>query len=285
PDRAAGRGLKISESDVKKAAKELNLNILQPKNLKDTDFLNQLKNLNAELFVVVAFRMLPVEVWKMPEKGTINIHASLLPNYRGAAPINHAIINGEKITGVTSFFINENIDTGDIIAKSEIEISENDTAGSLHDKLMSEGANLLAQTVNEIQLGQNKLISQSSMKNSDLKPAPKIFREDCKINWNLKGEQIRNFVRGLNPYPGAFTSIILPDNSERNLKIHDVSFLNTKHNFSIGQININQEENTIQIAVADGFINIHKLQLEGKKAMSTEDFLRGFNFNNVYLKI
>ncbi len=283
PDKPAGRGLQISESAVKKAALQLGFTILQPVRLKDPDFLASLQQLQADLFVVVAFRMLPAEVWKIPPKGTINLHASLLPQYRGAAPINHAIINGETITGVTTFFINENIDTGSIIESTPVEISRDETAGSLHDKLMTEGAALLVKTLWLIESKQCKPRPQKSQISGELKTAPKIFRDNCRIDWNLPGEQIRNFIRGLYPYPGAFTTLVLTDGTQKTLKIGEAGFVSRKHALATGEIS--SHNNKFQIAVADGFIEIFSLQLEGKKNMKTGEFLRGFDLKNVRLKL
>lgn len=203
PDRPAGRGKKLSESDVKKAAIDLGIPVLQPVNLKDQAFVDQLAQLKADLFVVVAFRMLPEQVWQLPSKGTINLHASLLPQYRGAAPINRAIMAGETKTGLTTFFIEKNIDTGMILDQTTLDINPDENAGSLHDRMMVKGADLLLHTVNEI--AKENINPKPQMESSDLKPAPKIFREDCKINWNLPEEDIFNHIRGLSPYPGAWT--------------------------------------------------------------------------------
>lgn len=284
PDKAAGRGLLISESSVKKAATQRGFKILQPIKLRDPEFIAELINLKADLFVVVAFRMLPAEVWEIPPKGTINLHASLLPQYRGAAPINHAIINGEKLTGVSTFFINETIDTGHIIDQTTVEISDTDTAGTLHDKLMSAGATLLVETVNKIENSEFKIAPQNKIVTEALHAAPKIFRENCRIQWNQRGEDIRNFIRGLHPYPSAFTSLLFSDGSEKTLKIHDVSFIQEKHQMPTGNISTIENRN-IRIAVVDGFIEVNSLQLEGKKPMKSEEFLRGFNFSEVHLKI
>lgn len=274
PDKPAGRGKKISESEVKTFAKDLNIKILQPTNLKYPDFISELKSLNADLFVVVAFRMLPKEVWQIPKFGTINLHASLLPDYRGAAPINHAILNGDTETGLTTFFINEEIDTGNIIFQTKCEILESDNAGTLHDKLMNLGGKLLVKTVNSIANGTAKSIEQDSLKTEKLRQAPKLNKEFCKLDFNNSAEELHNKVRALSPYPAAWFELT---NTENTIKVFETSYEINKHNLEIGKI-ISDNKNEIKIAVKDGFLLIHELQMSGKKRMKTKDFLNGYKF-------
>jgi len=274
PDKPAGRGKKISESEVKTFAKDLNIKILQPTNLKSPDFISELKSLNADLFVVVAFRMLPKEVWQIPKFGTINLHASLLPDYRGAAPINHAILNGDTETGLTTFFINEEIDTGNIIFQTKCEILESDNAGTLHDKLMNLGGKLLVKTVNSIANGTAKSIEQDSLKTDKLRQAPKLNKEFCKLDFNNSAEELHNKVRALSPYPAAWFELT---NTENTIKVFETSYEINKHNLEIGKI-ISDNKNEIKIAVKDGFLLIHELQMSGKKRMKTKDFLNGYKF-------
>ncbi len=278
PDKPAGRGRKIRYSEIKEFALEQNLRVLQPQNLKDPEFIKELKNIKADVFVVVAFRMLPKAVWEMPPKGCFNLHASLLPDYRGAAPINHAIINGEAITGVTTFFINKDIDTGDIIKQKKLEIPPEFTAGDLHDELMANGAELVIQTLEIIQDDDISTYSQSAVAGCDLKPAPKITKEFCRINWNLNSEKIYNFIRGLSPYPTAYTYYkkIEHKNELKILKIFFANHEKITHNLKSGEIETDNKS-FLKIACADGYINIKELQAEGKKRMNIEDFLRGNN--------
>ncbi|MBP9548591.1 MAG: methionyl-tRNA formyltransferase, partial [Chitinophagales bacterium] len=265
-----GRGLVSTESPVKKCAIQHGIKILQPTNLKAQSFIDELKQLRADLFVVVAFRMLPEIVWDMPELGTINLHASLLPDYRGAAPINHAILNGETETGLTTFFLKKEIDTGDILFTKPIEILPDDNAGSLHDKMMLAGAELLFKTVKVIESRSFNTMPQH--KNSN-KTAPKIFKEDCKIDWNNSSQTIYNFIRGLSPYPTAWT--ILED---KTLKIFSGKIIFDKTSQSPGNY-ITDGKQYLRFATADGLIDITELQLEGKKKMSVTDFLKGYRFN------
>lgn len=274
PDKPAGRGKKISESEVKTFAKELNIKILQPTNLKSPDFISELKSLNADLFVVVAFRMLPKEVWQIPKYGTINLHASLLPDYRGAAPINHVILNGDTETGLTTFFINEEIDTGNIIFQTKCEILKSDNAGTLHDKLMNLGGKLLVKTVNSIANGTAKSTEQNSLKTDKLHPAPKLTKEFCKLDFNNSAEKLHNKVRALSPYPAAWFELA---NTENTIKVFETSYEINKHNLETGKI-ISDNKNEIKIAVKDGFLLIHELQMSGKKRMKTKDFLNGYKF-------
>ena len=280
PDKPKGRGRKLNQSAVKIFATTQQLPVLQPKNLKSEDFLEKLRQLNANLQIVVAFRMLPKVVWQLPELGTFNLHASLLPDYRGAAPINWAIINGETKTGVTTFFIDEKIDTGEIILQDQIEIDLKDTAGDLHDKLMKIGSKLVIRTVNLIQQGNVKTIKQPNKK--DLpegkagKPAPKIYKETCKIDWNESMDAIYNKIRGLSPYPAAWTFI---DNISESIeaKIYSASKILEEHEYSIGNIITTKTE--LKIAVKEGFILINEIQLPGKRKMNIKDLLNGYTFN------
>lgn len=277
PDRPAGRGQVLQQSAVKRYAVEQNLPVLQPEKLKDPDFLNALDSYKADLFVVVAFRMLPEVVWDMPPLGTINLHGSLLPQYRGAAPINWAVINGEEETGATTFFIEKEIDTGRIIDRVKIPIAANDTAGTIHDKLMVEGAKLLCHTVDEILSG--KVTSQAQAEMVDeatLKHAPKIFKPDCKVNWEDTTTQCHNKIRGLSPYPAAWTEIVDKEGKTKSLKVFE-----TKPHKD-GSRNSGKIKSTNQIlyfGTADGWLEIIELQLEGKKRMPTSQFLQGFKLD------
>lgn len=272
PDKPAGRGRKLNESAVKKYAVENNLTILQPTNLKNDNFISQLKKLKANLQIVVAFRMLPKIVWQMPKYGTFNLHASLLPNYRGAAPINWAIINGENKTGVSTFFIDEKIDTGNIILQEEIEIKEDDILGELYDKLMTTGSHLVVETVKKIEKGDVETIEQTEIEE---KPAPKIFSETCKIDWTNSTCNIYNLIRGLNPYPAAWTTLI-NDNDEIKVKIFNCKPFIEKHTLKPGEIVTSK--NKIKVSTSDGFIIIESLQLAGKRRMDSKSLLNGFSF-------
>jgi methionyl-tRNA formyltransferase len=280
PDKPAGRGQKIIASPVKNFAEKLNLSpILQPESLKSPAFIEKLKELRPDLLLVVAFRMLPESVWSIPPKGTVNLHASLLPNYRGAAPINWAIMNGETETGVTSFFIEKEIDTGKIIYSRKVPIDTLMNAGNLHDLLMVEGANLLVRTVESIAHGNYPAIEQQKISDgSELRPAPKIFKENCRINWKSEGKEIYNFIRGLSPYPTAWTELVNGKDISL-LKIFEATFEKHKHDSNTGLLII-EKNKSIRIAVKDGFINIKNLQLAGKKRMNTEEFLKGFQNSN-----
>jgi methionyl-tRNA formyltransferase len=273
-DKPAGRGQKIKYSAVKEYALENNLNLLQPTNLKDENFLEELQSLNANLQVVVAFRMLPKVVWEMPKYGTFNLHASLLPNYRGAAPINWAIINGETKTGVTTFFIDDKIDTGAMILSSEIEISSSENAGQLHDRLMSLGSNTVIETLDLIEKGNVTTVIQNE--NNDIKTAYKLNKENCKIDWNQKGETIHNLIRGLSPYPAAWC-FFKDKNEEWNVKIYDVEFMPEKHIEPIGKLICTKKE--MMVSVLDGYIKINSLQFPGKKKMTASEFLNGIVFS------
>ena len=276
PDKPSGRGKQIMPPPVKQYALSAGIeNILQPENLKDPDFLTELKKINADLYVVVAFRMLPEAVWSIPPKGTINLHASLLPDYRGAAPINWVLINGEPETGITTFFIDKNIDTGKIILQDRVNISPTMNAGELHDLLMTKGAQLLTKTVHAISENNYPVVAQSMlMDGKTLHTARKIFKEDCKINWNNTVLEIYNFIRGLSPYPAAWTEIV----SESIL--HSVKIFSCKkhvqHHSSPNGTLITDGSNYLNVAAKDGFIDIGILQLAGKKPMEIKEFLRGF---------
>jgi len=277
PDKPAGRGNKLTESAVKQFAIENKLNVLQPEKLKNPDFLVELKNLKADLQVVVAFRMLPEVIWNMPPLGTFNLHGSLLPQYRGAAPLNWAVINGEKKTGVTTFLLDHEIDTGKIIFKREIPIGENETVGDVHDRLMEIGALLVVETVDAIAEGNIQPIPQTELKvETEIKHAPKIFKEDCKIDWNKDSESIRNLIRGLSPYPTAWTNLV---NIKTGVEIIAKLFFaqktgSVKHTLP-GTIETDRKT-FMNVACKNGWLQITDLQIAGKKRMKTDEFLRGF---------
>lgn len=275
PDKPAGRGLKLQESAVKKYAAEKGLNVLQPEKLKNSKFLEELKSLNADLQIVVAFRMLPEVVWNMPPMGTINVHASLLPQYRGAAPINWAIINGEKESGVTTFKLKHEIDTGDVLLQEKVLINENETAGELHDKLKELGAKVLVQTIKGLADGTLKETPQSEILNSKpeiAKHAPKIFTETCKIDWNKSVDEVHNLIRGLSPFPGAFSYL-----NEKLLKIYRSEKEYKQSSITKGEFETDGKT-FLKFACTNGFVYVKELQMEGKKKMNVEDFLRGFKF-------
>ncbi|GFD74483.1 methionyl-tRNA formyltransferase [Tenacibaculum sp. KUL113] len=272
PDKPAGRGRKLNQSAVKKYALSQNLPIIQPKNLKNKEFQEDLKKWDANLQVVVAFRMLPKSVWALPEYGTFNLHASLLPEYRGAAPINWAIINGETKTGVTTFFIDDKIDTGEIILQSEVTIKENEIVGELHDRLMHLGAKLVAETLDLIAKGDVTTTKQPELEE---KSAPKLYPHNCKIDWSKSLNDIYNHIRGLNPYPAAWTTIVNGDD-ELSAKIYGVSKDPTSHNLEVGAIFTTKKE--LKIAVTDGYLNIHQIKISGKKLMDVQSLLNGFQF-------
>ena len=274
PDKPAGRGRKLRPSAVKEYAIKQKLTVLQPKNLKDKDFLDQLKKLNANLQIVVAFRMLPKVVWSMPEYGTFNLHASLLPQYRGAAPINWAIINREKKTGVTTFFIDEKIDTGEIILRSEIDIEKNETAGTLHDKLMGLGSKLVIETVSLIESG--PVVTQPQPEASDLNEAPKLTAANTKIDWSLPVEKIDAFIRGLSPYPVAWT-ILQNDEDQLKVKVYHSFPEKESHKLKVGSIVTTKKK--IKVAVPDGYLYIKEIQLPGKRKMAISDLLNGYTFS------
>ena len=276
PDKPAGRGYQLQPSPIKKYALTHNLNLLQPEKLKEESFLEELYALKADLQIVVAFRMLPEVVWNMPKMGTFNLHSSLLPHYRGAAPINRAIMNGEKISGVSTFFLQHAIDTGKIIFQESVDIAEDETAGELHDTLMILGSKLVLKTVKAIEeqnfteIEQEKFIKDGTVLNE----APKIFKEDCRINWNYAAEQIFNLIRGLSPYPAAFTELMDLKGNKTLLKLFKASKIIETHHLNIGDIECDQKS-YLKVAVKDGFVLLHEVQLAGKSRMNIENFLRG----------
>ncbi len=273
-DKPAGRGQKIKYSAVKEYALEHNLRLLQPTNLKDETFLEELKSLNANLQVVVAFRMLPEVVWRMPKYGTFNLHASLLPNYRGAAPINWAIINGETKTGVTTFFIDDKIDTGEMILSKEIEIGSNENAGELHDRLMILGCDTVIETLHIIEKG--TITTQKQTDSPEIKTAYKLNKDNCKIDFKKSGEVIYNLIRGLSPYPSAWC-FIKDKNEEWNVKIYEATIELVSHDLNVGTIITTKKE--MKIAVENGFLHILTLQFPGKKRMNTSELLNGIAFS------
>ena len=274
PDKPAGRGRKLHESAVKTYAKSVGLNILQPTNLKSDGFIKELEALKANLQIVVAFRMLPKVVWQMPEYGTFNLHASLLPNYRGAAPINWAIINGETKTGVSTFFIDEHIDTGEMILQKEVDILPDETAGELHDKLMHLGSSLVIKTVELIKEGTVKTIPQP--KNIEAKTAYKLNKDNCKINWTDTLDNIYNKVRGLCPYPAAW-SLMKNGDDQVNVKVYEVEKQQEAHEYEIGQLISSKK--SVKVAVKKGYIILKEIKLPGKRKMDIISLLNGYSFN------
>ena len=279
PDKPAGRGLEIKMSAVKEYAFSKNMKVLQPENLKSEDFLAQLRELKPNLGIVVAFRKLPKEVWSFPKFGTFNLHASLLPHYRGAAPINWAIMNGEKESGVTTFFLNDEIDTGKIIFRAKENIFENDTAGELYQRLMKDGSDLVLKTVRAIESGTYTPEDQSALlkPNEKIKPAPKIFKDDCRVNWRRSMNEIHDFIRGISPYPTAWTEI-KKENEILSLKIFRSAKEIADHKNEKGEI-VSDGKTFMKVAVKEGFIVLSELQLAGRKKMNIEEFLRGFSFD------
>lgn len=282
PDKPAGRGLKLQQSAVKQYAVEHNLNVLQPEKLKAEDFLQQLRQINADVFVVVAFRMLPEVVYTMPRLGTFNVHASLLPNYRGAAPIHHAIMNGETKTGVTTFFLDKQIDTGDIIDSIEVPIGSDETVGELYDRLMERGAELAVRTLKSIEAGTVVTHPQPVLPAEELKPAPKIFKENTFVNWNQSTQQVYNHIRGLSPSPCACTHINNKNGETELIKLFEVSPCYESHSQRAGEIEIKTPD-SLKIFTRDGSILVKNLQLQGKKKLTTVEFLRGFRAENYTL--
>lgn len=284
PDKPAGRGQQLQESAVKKYALQAGLKILQPERFRDENFLKELAGLKADLQLVVAFKMLPECVWNMPPLGTVNLHASLLPDYRGAAPINWAVINGEKISGVTTFLLKHEIDTGNIIFQEKVTITDEMTAGELHDELMLKGADLLLKTVQAIEADSYRLVDQTALlEGREAIHAPKIFKEDMKVNWNNPLESIYNHIRGLSPFPAAWTE--LQHNTSGTLltlKIFKTEKLSRQHDHKVGDI-ITDGKKTFDVFVNGGLLRIRELQLSGKKRMSTEEFLRGFRLEEYHL--
>lgn len=292
-DKPAGRGLKLQHSPVKQFALENNIPVLQPLRLNEPAFIEKLKEYNADLFIVVAFRKLPENVWKLPRLGCFNLHASLLPHYRGAAPINHAVMNGETVTGVTTFFLNDEIDTGKIIKQKEINIGPDETAGELHDRMMVIGADLVVETVDAIFTGNYTAIDQpdkagpfdykpdrnqhseltiSENSGTELKKAPKIFRDDCRINWQQESWRVHNFIRGLSPYPGSFSIMSAPE-GKSELKVLKSALTDRPNLGMIG--NVISENSKLLVGCSDNYLEIVTLQPAGKKAMASSDFLRG----------
>jgi len=281
PDQPSGRGQVLQSSPVKKYAESQGIRVLQPEKLKNPEFLQTLQDINADLFIVVAFRMLPESVWKMPRLGTFNLHASLLPQYRGAAPINHAIINGETETGLTTFFLKHEIDTGEIIFQVRLPVFPEETAGELHDRLMIAGAELVVKTTRAIIEG--NLITTEQRKlaelSGQLKTAPKIFRENCKIDWNRPTDEVFNLIRGLCPYPAAFTSFTSPAGESYLVKIYKVSKSDAERGLAPSTL-VTDGKSTLSVTTANGILDIRELQLAGKKVMKTDEFLRGFRINS-----
>lgn len=271
PDKPAGRGMELHQSEVKQCALKHGLSVLQPEKLKNEQFVEALRSLNADLFVIVAFRMLPEVVWNMPPMGSINLHASLLPNYRGAAPINWAIINGEKETGVTTFFLQHEIDTGNIIFQEKILIEDDETAGTLYKKLMLLGAAVLSKTVDAIAVGNYPKIPQAHI--VEVKKAPKIFKPDCELNFQKSAVALHNFVRGLSPYPAAYFYL-----KGKMLKVFRTQFEIVIHQYAVGTL-LSDGKTYLKVACADGFLHLLDVQIEGKKRMDIATFLRGFSIN------
>lgn len=275
PDKKAGRGKKINCSEVKKYALEKNLKLLQPHNLKEENFINELKSIKADLFVVVAFRMLPKIVWEIPKFGTINLHASLLPQLRGAAPIHWAIIKGLQSTGVSTFFINEKIDFGNIIEQREVEIGKAENTGNLYQRLKEIGSQLILTTLKQIISG--KLITQKQIESKKLLKAPKLVKENTRINWNKSGLEIFNFVRGLSPHPTAWTK---SEKTQKTFKLYNVIYFKEKRSDKLNGI-INMNDNLMKISVNDGYLKVLELQIEGKKKMSVQEFINGYKSYNL----
>lgn len=275
PDKPAGRGKKLQQSAVKELAQQLELTILQPTNLKDSGFIKKLEQLDADVFVVVAFRMLPKIVWELPPKGTFNLHASLLPDYRGAAPINHAIMNGETVTGLTTFFINEKIDEGQIILQESLEIGHTENAGSLHDRMMVAGNSLINETLRLI--AEDKLQLRVQGETDKDKAAPKIFKPDCAIRWQLPINMVYNQIRGLSPYPAAYTDLISEGEKELRLKVFEAEMEQAKPEESPFSL-LTDNKTYLKVALADGYLNLLKIQLPGKKSLKTHELLKGFKF-------
>jgi methionyl-tRNA formyltransferase len=277
PDKPSGRGLQFHPSPVKKYALEHGLPVLQPEKLKDPVFLDSLRAWNPSLQVVVAFRMLPEVIWSLAPLGTFNLHASLLPQYRGAAPINWAVMNGEKETGITTFFLNHRIDEGSIIARESIPIGPDETAGDVHDRLMEKGAALVVKTVTDILAGNAKPIDQGSISTAGLlHTAPKIFKEDCRINWNRSAAEIHNFIRGLSPYPTAWCELTDQKKGIRTIKIFQAVLKNSPVTGIPGSL-LSDGRNYLDVITGNGMISILQLQLEGKRTLPIADFLRGFS--------
>ena len=282
PDKPAGRGHKIQYSPVKQYALEQNLPLLQPEKLKDEAFVQALREWKADLQIVVAFRMLPEVVWSMPRLGTFNLHASLLPQYRGAAPINWAVINGDTETGITTFFLKHEIDTGEVIQQVRVPIADTDNVEIVHDKLMMLGGKLVVETVDAILNGVVKPVSQEEMAIvGELRPAPKIFKETCRIDWNQPVKKVYDFIRGLSPYPAAWSELVSPEGEVVVVKIFESEKVSEAHQLSAGTI-VTDGKKYIKVAVPDGFVSVLSLQLPGKKRLKTDELLRGFRLTNEY---
>ena len=282
PDKIGGRGHKVIESPVKQYAVAHGLKLMQPANLKEPEFVEELRSLNADLQIVIAFRMLPEIVWSMPLMGTFNLHASLLPKYRGAAPINRAVMNGETETGVTTFFLKHEIDTGDIIQQVAVPIEIDDDVETVYDRLMHLGASLVLETVEAILAGTVKPIEQEKLLTTgeEPTPAPKIFKEDCRIDWTKTSWEVYNHIRGLSPYPAAWSAFVDAQGTEYQFKVFKPSHPEKFQSSPVAPGTIEYTKHTIKIACADGFIEILSLQLAGKKRMSSDEFLRGFNLED-----
>lgn len=283
PDKPAGRGHKIQFSPVKQYAISAGLPILQPERLKDENFIAELKSYNADLQIVVAFRMLPEVVWNMPPMGTFNLHASLLPQYRGAAPINWAVMNGDKETGITTFFLQHEIDTGKVIQQRSIPIAETDNVGDIHDRLMMLGAEMVCETVDNIIAGRVEAIPQEDMMTDEpLRPAPKIFKETCHLDFSRYVVDLYNQVRGLSPYPAAWCEFVSPDNERHGVKIFEASYRLCQHDKNPGSINTDGKK-IIEVACEGGYLQLVSLQLAGKKRLLTEELLRGFRMTDQFV--
>ena len=275
PDKPAGRGQKIQYSDVKKTALKHGLPLLQPEKLRDPQFLERLASFEADLFIVVAFRMLPAAVWEMPQLGTFNLHASLLPQYRGAAPINFAIINGETETGLTTFFLNEEIDKGAVIMRETVKIRPDETAGELHDELMLLGNKVVVETIRKIENGDVKALEQNELsKGETLKPAPKISREFCRIDWSKDLQSVYNHIRGLSPYPAAHTRLVSAEGNTIEMKVFATEMETCQPDLEIGAV-VTDNKKSLKVALRDGFLHLTEVQQAGKKRMAVTDFLRG----------
>ncbi len=287
PDKPAGRGMKLKPTAVKEFAQDKGIPVLQPHNLKDEEFLEKLRAAGADVFVVVAFRYLPKQVWSIPPLGTINLHTSYLPDYRGAAPINWAVVNGETQTGVTTFYINDKLDTGNIILRKRVPIYPEDTAGDLHDRLMTQGADLLVETLRLIESGKATPIPQADLEKefNQLKTAPKLTQENTRIDWNNSAQAVYNFIRGMSPYPGAWTTLVDDEKGKKtpNVKIFRATAIEDNHNLPSGTI-VTDKKTFFKVAVPDGFVEIKEIQLPGKKRLPIEEFLKGFKAGKAHFE-
>ena len=282
PDKPAGRGLKVQESAVKRYAASVGLPILQPEKLKAPDFVEAFRALNPDLAIVIAFRMLPEIIWAMPRLGTFNLHASLLPQYRGAAPINWAVINGDTETGITTFFLQHEIDTGKVIQQVRVPIADTDNVEVVHDKLMVLGGKLVLETVDAILNDTVKPIAQEDMAVvGELRPAPKIFKETCRIDWNSPVKKVYDFIRGLSPYPAAWSELVSPEGEAVVMKIFESEKIYEAHQLAVGTV-VTDGKKYIKVAVPDGFVSVLSLQLPGKKRLKTDELLRGFRLSDGY---